>query len=135
MSTEDIRMVIVDDGEAMRRVLRIRLASLDEVEVVGEAATVSEAVKLVAEYRPEVVLLSGTGSSINLADAVRKMKGQYEDVKIVVLAPYEQSAAEALKAGASAHLLKETDIGILAEAIRRVVKGEHSSRHWWESSA
>jgi DNA-binding NarL/FixJ family response regulator len=66
-------------------------------------------------------LLSGSGPRIDWAEAVKNVKQHCNEIKVVVLAPYEQDAATALEAGASAQLLKEIEVSVLADAIRSVV--------------
>jgi DNA-binding NarL/FixJ family response regulator len=117
---EKIRLLIVDEGDAIRRALRMRLASLDGVTVVNEVGTVAEALQLVAKDCPHVVLL-GVGHAFDIVDSVRVIRRRCELVKVVVLAPYEFDGAEALSAGASAHLLKEADVDVLGAAIRKAV--------------
>jgi DNA-binding NarL/FixJ family response regulator len=114
-------VLIVDDGDSARRALRLRLDGLDDLTVVAEARNAEEAAQQLLDDCADVALLSGTGPNIDWSDAVGKLKQQCGDVKVVVLAPYEQDAARAIDAGASAHLLKESDVGVLADAIRRVV--------------
>jgi DNA-binding NarL/FixJ family response regulator len=124
VTAETIRVLIIDDGESMRRALRLRLEGMDDMEVVAEASTVSDAVGKLLDGCADVALLSGSAPRIDWGAAVRRIKQQCDQVKIVVLTSYQQDAMHALEAGASAHLLKETEVGALADSIRRVV-AEH----------
>ena len=124
MTAQTIRVLIVDNGDSLRRALRLRLDGLPDIEVVTEASTVSDAVPLLLDDCADVVLLSGTSPGIAWGEAVRTIKQHCHQVKVVVLTSYEQESAPALEAGASAHLLKESDVGVLADAIRRVATGQ-----------
>ena len=108
----------------MRRALRLRLEGLADVDVVAEASTVSDAVRKLLDDCADVALLSGSAPGIDWGAAVRRIKQQCNEVKVIVLASYRQDAMLALEAGASAQLLKETEVGVLADAIRRVA-AEH----------
>lgn len=125
MSGNEIRVLIVDDAEPMRRAMRLRLAGLADIQVVGEAGTASEAVRHVAESCPQVdvAIVSCTAPGTNHVEDVARIKSQCDGLEIIVLAPYEDGAERALAAGANAYLLKETDIGVVADAIRLVAAG------------
>jgi DNA-binding NarL/FixJ family response regulator len=116
-------VLIIDDGDSVRRALRLRLEGLADIEVVAEVGTVSDAVGKLLDDCADVALLSGRGPGIGWGEAVRKIKQQCDEVKVVVLTSYEQDAMHALDAGASAHLLKEAEVSVLADAIRRVAAG------------
>jgi DNA-binding NarL/FixJ family response regulator len=130
VTAQTIRVLIIDDGESMRRALRLRLEGLADMEVVAEASTISDAVRKLLEDCADVALLSGSGPGIDWGAAVRRIKQQCNEVKVIVLTSYQQDAIRALEAGASAHLLKETEVGALANSIRRVV-----AEHWPPASS
>jgi DNA-binding NarL/FixJ family response regulator len=125
VSDDEIRVLIVDDGESMRRALRLRLEGLSDIRVVAEAGTPAEAVHQVMEQCPDVdvAIVSCTAPGTDYIEAARRIKDQCDGLRVVVLAPYDEGAERALAAGASAHLLKETDIGLVADAIRLVAVG------------
>jgi DNA-binding NarL/FixJ family response regulator len=124
VTAQIIRVLIIDNGDSVRRALRLRLEGLADLKVVAEDGTVKDAVRMLQDDCADVALLSGSGPGVDWGQAVRKVKQQCDEVKVVVLTSYEQDAMRALDAGASAHLLKETEVGALADAIRRVV-AEH----------
>lgn len=109
----------------MRRALRLRLAGLDDIQVVGEAGTPFEAVRKVMESCPDVdvAIVSCTAPGMDYVEAVESIKSRCDGLSIVVLAPYEEGAHSVVAAGASAYLLKETDIALVADAIRLVARG------------
>jgi DNA-binding NarL/FixJ family response regulator len=100
----------------------MRLDDLDEVEVIGEAGTVPDAVQLAVEHSPDVALLSDTGHGMDLEEAIETLKRHCDSVRVIVLVPYEDDAAKVLSAGASAHLLKESGVATLGAVIRKVVR-------------
>lgn len=121
MTAQTIRLLIIDDGDSVRRALRLRLEGLTDMKVVAEAGTVSDAVRKLLDGCADVALLSGVSPGIDWGDAIGKIKQSCDEVRVVVLTSYEQDSMQALDAGASAHLLKEADVTVLAETIRRVI--------------
>jgi DNA-binding NarL/FixJ family response regulator len=129
VGAEEIRVLIVDDGEPMRRALRLRLEGQSDIRVVGEARAASEAVRQLRESCSDIdiAIVSFTAPSMDYAEAVATIKNYCDGLGILVLTPYEDGAERALAAGASAHLLKETDTAVLVAAIKRIVEWRQSS--------
>jgi DNA-binding NarL/FixJ family response regulator len=97
--------------------LRALLATWPEVEVVGEASDGQEAVRLVEECRPNVVLMDARMPGMDGLEATRLIKDGRPEVKVVVLTMYATYRADALAAGADAFLLKGCPAEELLEAI------------------
>jgi len=129
-----IRLVIADDAPRSRDGLRVLLATLrlgayrevlqepqegdwPQVEVVGEAANGQEAVRLVEEPRPDVVLIDARMPVMDGLEATRLIKDRWPGIKIIVLTMYPAYRAEALAAGADAVLVKGCPPETLLEAI------------------
>jgi DNA-binding NarL/FixJ family response regulator len=112
-----MRVLIADDRSRSRDGLRALLATWPEIEVVGEAADGREAVRLVEECQPDVVLMDARMPVMDGLEATRLIKGRWPEVKVVVLTMYAAYRAEALAAGADAFLVKGCPAGELLEAI------------------
>jgi DNA-binding NarL/FixJ family response regulator len=101
-----IRLVIADDAPRSRDGLRALLATWPEVEVVGEAADGQQAVHLVEECRPDVVVMDARMPVMDGLEAARLVKDRWSEVKVVLLTMYPTYRAQALAAGVDAFLVK-----------------------------
>ena len=100
------RVLIADDSARARDGLRALLAIRPEIEVVGEAANGQDAVRLVAECRPDVVLMDLHMPVLDGIQATLLIKQQWPAVTVVVLTMYAVDQSAALAAGADAFLIK-----------------------------
>ncbi|OZA94439.1 MAG: DNA-binding response regulator [Erythrobacter sp. 34-65-8] len=119
------RIVIVDDHQLAREGLRAVL-SASGIEVVGAVATGEEAIGLVRELMPDVVLMDvRLGPGIDGLEATRQIAALGLEVKVIMLTLHDMPAyvREALAAGASGYVLKDTAIGGLTTAIEQVMAG------------
>ena len=100
------RVLIADDSAHARDGLRALLATWPEIAVVGEAANGQDAVRLVAEYRPDIVLMDLHMPVLDGVQATQLIKQQWPAVTVVVLTMYAVEQSAALAAGADAFLIK-----------------------------
>ena len=114
---QHIRVLIADDRLSSRNGLRALLATQLEIEIVGEAADGREAVHLVEQCQPDVVLMDLRMPVIDGLEATRMIKGRWPQVKVIVLTMYPSHQPEALAAGADAFLVKGCSAEDLLEAI------------------
>ena len=111
--SEQIRVLVVDDQPRTRRSLRTLLATCPQVKEVKEAALAREAVRLIQESQPDVVLMDVQMPEMNGLQATRLVKAQWPQVKVIVLTLYAEYAAEARAAGADAFICKGEPAGKL----------------------
>ena len=103
---QPIRVLIADDSVRARQGLRALLATWPDITVVGEAANGQEAVRRVAEYRPDVVLMDLEMPVLDGVQATRLIKQQWPAVTVIVLTVYAVEQPAALAAGADAFVIK-----------------------------
>src|SRR5512135_688019 len=123
---DPISIIIVDDHEVVRNGVRAYLGTLPEFKVVGEGASGEEAVRLVTEYIPDVVLMDLIMPGMDGVQTTREIKKISPRTQVVVLTSYHDDIHifPALKAGAISYILKDMKMDKLVEAIRRAVSGE-----------
>lgn len=118
------RVLIADDNMRARSGLRGLLALCREIEVIGEAAGGLEAVDMVRDHQPDVVLMDVRMPQMDGLEATRQIKEQWPQVRVVAMSMYASHRAEALTAGAEAFVVKGSPSGELLAAILDIVKGE-----------
>jgi DNA-binding NarL/FixJ family response regulator len=111
------RVLIADDRPRSRSGLRAVLSVRPEIEIVGEAADGQEAVRLVAECHPDVVLMDARMPVMDGVEATRLIKQEWPGIRVVVLTIHASYRADALAAGADAFLIKGCLAKELLEAI------------------
>lgn len=123
------RVLIVDDDALVRAGLRLLLGGGGSgVEVVAEGADGSEAVELVRQHVPDVVLMDIRMPHMDGISAARQVLALADPPKVVMLTTFDadELVLEALRAGAHGFLLKDTPPGEMIQAIHRVAGGERS---------
>lgn len=120
------RVLIVDDHPAVREALAVRIGRQPDLEVVGEAADVGEALRLLEETRPDVVIVDITLKSGDGIDLIKRIKNRDDHVCILVWSMHAESlyAERALRAGALGYVNKDQATDTIVEAIRRVLEGK-----------
>jgi NarL family two-component system response regulator LiaR len=124
--SDPITVMIVDDHEMVRHGASGYLEAQLDIEVVAEAESGEEAVRLAREHVPHVVLMDLVMPGMDGVEATRKVKDVSPRSQIIVLTSYHQDEHifPALQAGAISYLLKDVKAGELVEAIRRAAQGE-----------
>jgi DNA-binding NarL/FixJ family response regulator len=108
--TRSVRVLIVDDQEAFRSAARMVVELSDGFEVVGEAASGEEGIRLVEGLTPDLALMDIKMPGMDGLEATRRIVAAGHRVRIVALSTYEEYAAQALDAGAVAFIAK-SDFG------------------------
>jgi DNA-binding NarL/FixJ family response regulator len=121
------RVVIVDGHTLFRRGVRNILELEDDIEVIGEAGSGREAIAVVEELTPDVILMDLSLPAPNGIETTQRIKRELPHTGVIVLAPNddEDQLFDAIKAGAAAYVLKDIDPTDLIAIIRRVRSGEY----------
>ncbi len=121
-----IRVFLADDHLILREGIRSLLGKVPDIEVVGEAGDGGEAVTMVEQLVPDVVLMDITMPGMSGLEATRQIKQKYPQVKVLILTIHEtdQYLSQMLQAGASGYVVKTTATSELISAIRAVHQGD-----------
>jgi DNA-binding NarL/FixJ family response regulator len=103
---QQMRVLIVDDQERARLSMKALLGALYQASEIREAADGYEAVHLVDEFHPDLILMDARMPKMNGLEALRLIRSKYPQIKIVILSMYPDFKAEALAAGADAFISK-----------------------------
>ena len=124
-----IKILIVDDHEVVRCGLRSLVAGTD-IEVVAEAESGEEAVRLVAAHKPDVVLMDIRMPGGDGLTALGRIKLDHPEMPVLVLSTYDNPTyvARAVALGAAGYVLKGAPRERLLETIRMAAKGESAGR-------
>ncbi|NJL64203.1 MAG: response regulator transcription factor [Methylacidiphilales bacterium] len=120
-----IKVLIVDDQHLIRQGLRTLLELEPDLEIIGEAENGQEALNLIRELAPDVVLMDMRMPVMDGVAATRAIQKDFTKVKVLVLTTFDDNeyVTAALQHGAMGYLLKDTPSEELAVAIRAVYKG------------
>ena len=121
-----IRVLICDDQEVVREGLRVILNSASGLEVVGIAQDGAEALDLVSQTTPDLVLMDLKMPGMNGIQATRQIRNLYPQVRVLVLTTYDADewVFDAIRSGATGYLLKDTPSEALIAAVRGTVEGK-----------
>ena len=123
---EKIRVLVVDDHTIVREGVRLLLEAQADIEVIGEAADGQEALKLIRQFRPDLVVMDIQMPNLNGLEATRVVKQEFPEIHILALTMYESDDYffQVLNAGASGYVLKKAASADLLTAIRAVHSGD-----------
>jgi DNA-binding NarL/FixJ family response regulator len=121
---DTVRILLADDHKLVRAGIRSLLQRLPDIEVVAEASDGREALRLIEEHRPQIVLMDIAMPELNGLEVTRRVAKIFPDVSVIILSIYsdEEHVYQALRAGASGYLLKGAAIEELELAIRAVAQ-------------
>lgn len=121
-----IRLLIVDDHNLFRQGLIRILGDYAQLQIVGQAANGQDAVALVGQLQPDVVLMDVNMPVLSGPDAVRQMLARFPGLPVVMLTVSErdEDLFDAIRAGARGYLLKNVGAAELIDALQRVHAGE-----------
>ena len=120
-----IRVFLLDDHEIVRRGVAELLAAEDDIEIVGEASTVAEALRRIPAADPDVAVLDGRLPDGSGVDVCREVRSDRPDIRCLILTSYDDDEAilAAVLAGASGYVLKQIRGSNLIDAVRQVAAG------------
>lgn len=123
-----IQVLIVDDHAIVRDGIRSLLSTIEDIDVVGEAATGREAVTLFNRLRPDITLMDLVMPEMDGIQVIQAVIEAHPEAKILVLTSFatDDMLYPAIKAGASGYLLKDSGSEQLVRSIREVQRGESS---------
>ena len=125
-SETTVRVIVADDQTVVREGIVMLLGLLPGVEVIGSAGDGEEAVQLVRELSPDVVLMDLRMPRCDGVDATRRIRAEFPGTEVVVLTTYadDESLFPALKAGARGYLTKDAGGDEIVRAVRSVLSGD-----------
>ena len=123
---ESIKILLVDDHSVVRQGIRAFLEAQPDLVIIGEAASGEEAIQLVAERAPDVVLMDLSMPGMSGIEAIRRIKKVSPRSQIVVLTSFQEDEYifPTLRAGALSYLMKDIQARDLASTIRQAYRGE-----------
>ncbi len=123
---KSISILIVDDHEVVRNGMRSYLETLPDFTVVGEASSGEEAISLVSELIPDIVLMDLIMPGMDGIETTRRIKQVSPRTQVVVLTSYHEDIHifPALKAGAISYILKDMKMEKLVDVLHRAIQGE-----------
>ncbi len=126
MSEETITVVLADDQRVVREGLSMVLGLMPDVEVLGSASDGEEAIALVEQLAPQVVLMDLRMPRVDGVDATQRIRERHPDTKVVVLTTYadDHTVIQALRAGALGFLTKDATSQQIRDALRAAVRGQ-----------
>ncbi|GAA1720196.1 response regulator transcription factor [Kribbella yunnanensis] len=121
-----VRVVVADDQRVVRDGLVTLLKLLPGIDVVAAAADGAEAVQLVAEHNPDVLLVDLRMPNVDGVEATRQVRAEYPQTEVVVLSTYsdDDSVLSALRAGARGFLTKDADAEAIGRALEAAAAGQ-----------
>ncbi|MFF1817956.1 response regulator [Kribbella sp. NPDC058245] len=121
-----VRVVVADDQTVVRDGLVTLLKLLPGIDVVAAASDGAEAVRMVAEHNPDVLLVDLRMPNVDGVEATRQVRTEYPQTEVVVLTTYsdDDSVLSALRAGARGYLTKDADAESIGRAIEAAAAGQ-----------
>jgi len=121
-----IKLVIADDHHVVRRGLIFFLNTQQDIEIIGEASNGEEALQLIKELHPDIVIMDLSMPKLNGIEATEQIKNEGLPVKVMILTSFydQDHILPAIEAGAAGYYVKDSDPDELVTAIRKIYDGE-----------
>jgi DNA-binding NarL/FixJ family response regulator len=120
------RILIVDDHPLVREGLAVRIAAQPDLEICGESATAAEALALIQEQQPDLVIVDILLADGNGIDLIKDIRVRHPQVKLLVITAFDESlyGERAIRAGAHGFVNKQTLQSTVIDAVRTVLSGK-----------
>ena len=121
-----ISVLLVEDHTIVRQGLRLLIEIAGDIEIVGEAKTGREAVRMTKELRPQVIVMDIAMPLMNGLEATRQILKAFPEAKVLILSAHSDAeyVEQVMKAGARGYLIKQSSGDVLAQAVRELHKGQ-----------
>jgi DNA-binding LytR/AlgR family response regulator len=128
MSADNLRTVVVDDEQLARDELCFLLGQIPGIEIVGQAGDGPEALNVIAEHTPDLVILDVQMPGLTGFEVARRLLHREADSHLVFVTAFDRHAIEAFDVNAVDYLLKPVEFSRLSTAVERVRKRVQSDR-------
>ncbi|MGI9621402.1 MAG: response regulator, partial [Acidimicrobiales bacterium] len=124
--TPPISVLVVDDHDLLREGVSTVLSAFEDVDVIGEASTGESAIELVADLKPDVVVIDLVMPGLGGVETIRRLREASKGLGIVALSSFSEGdrVREAREAGANGYMVKSVDADSLARAVRSAMAGQ-----------
>lgn len=121
-----IRVVIADDHRLVRQGIHALLSNAESIDVIGEAEDGEEAISLVKQLQPDVLVIDVSMPRLNGLEAARRLANNGVKIPIVILSMYGEAdlVRRAFESGVRGYVLKQSTAAELVEAVRAAVQGD-----------
>lgn len=118
--------MLVDDHEMVRIGVGTYLATLDDIEVVGEAENGQKGIELALSLRPDVILMDLVMDKVDGIEATKQIMSEWPEAKIIIVTSFidDEKVYPAIEAGAMSYLLKTSKASEIADAVRSTYEGQ-----------
>src|SRR5262245_44874197 len=120
-----IRVILADDHTLVRAGMRTLLQTIPDIEVMGEAKNGREALRLIEQHHPDLVMMDSSMPELNGLGAAARIVREHPDVRVIIVSMHatEEYVWKALRTGAAGYLLKDADTAELEIAVKCVAGG------------
>ncbi len=121
-----IKIILVDDHEILRKGLVSLLEKQKDMEVVGQAEEGNQALRLIRQVKPDIVVMDVNMPGLDGIDTTRRIRREFDHIQVIALSMYSKKTfvLEMLQAGASGYILKDCAFDELIKAINAVADGQ-----------
>lgn len=121
-----VRILVADDHRLMRDGIIALLEKIPDIEIVAEASDGLEAIRMIGEHHPNIILMDIGMTPLNGLDATFRITREYPEVRVIILSMHanEEYVLQALRAGAAGYILKDSKKQELVNAITTVASGK-----------